>query len=137
MPMYNLLEYSDNYSMRSGSLWYYYKDELNHRGNEIDNANNRINNQETIRSKSFEYKAKIIGRTPIDNNTLDTEVAVPLKYLSNFWRFLDLPLIICEIELDFSWSKKCIMSEISTAPRKPTNPNANPQVQEVAAIQTT
>ena len=58
-----------------------------------------VNNRKTT-SKSFEYKAKVIGRTPDDNNTLDAEVVVPLKYLSNFWRFLNLSLINCEIELD-------------------------------------
>ena len=58
-----------------------------------------VNNSKTT-SKSFEYKAKVIGRTPDDNNTLDAEVVVPLKYLSNFWRFLNLSLINCEIELD-------------------------------------
>ena len=58
-----------------------------------------VNNSKT-KSKSFEYKAKVIGRTPDDNNTLDAEVVVPLKYLSNFWRFLNLSLINCEIELD-------------------------------------
>ena len=68
-----------------------------------DNVNNRINNNKKIKSKSFEYKKKIIGRTPADNNTLDTEVVVPLKDLVNFWRFLDLPLINCEIEPDLSW----------------------------------
>ena len=51
-------------------------------------------------SKSFEYKTEIIGRTPDDNNMLNAEVVVPLKYLSYFWRFLDLLLINCEIELD-------------------------------------
>ena len=49
-----------------------------------------------------EYSNKIAGSTPAGNKTLDTEVAVPLKYLSNFWRFLDLLLINCEIELDLS-----------------------------------
>ena len=58
-----------------------------------------VNNSKTT-SKSFEYKAKVTGRTPDDNNTLDAEVVVPLKYLSNFWRFLNLSLINCEIELD-------------------------------------
>ena len=54
---------------------------------------------------SFEYKTKIIGKTPDDKNTLETEVVVPLKYLRNFWRFLVFPLINCEIELDLSWLK--------------------------------
>ena len=67
----------------------------------------------------------------------DAEVVVPLKYLSNFWRSLDLPLINCEIEIDLSWPKQCIIPEISIIHRIPPNPNVNPPVQEVAAIQTT
>ena len=110
--MYNLLEYSDNYSMTTGSLWNYYKNEVNDSANENEN-NFRINNNKTITSKSFEYKTKLIGSTPNNNNILDADVAVPLKYLSNFWRSLDLPLINCEIELDLRWIKNCIISEIS------------------------
>ena len=55
--------------------------------------------------KSFEYKTKLIGSTSGDNNRLDPEVAAPLKYLNNFWRSLDLPLINCEIELDLRWTR--------------------------------
>ena len=114
MPMYNLLEYSDNYSITSGSLWNFYRDEINYSANENNDANNyRINNNKSTTSKSFEYKTKIIRRTPNDNNVLDAEVVVPLKYLSNFWRSLDLPLINCERELYLKWSKNCVISEIS------------------------
>ena len=60
MPMYNLLEYSDNYSMASGSLWNYYGDEVNDNENKNDNANNRINNNKIITNKYFEYNVKII-----------------------------------------------------------------------------
>ena len=56
----------------------------------------KVNNLLNIRQK-------IIEETP--DNTLHTEVVVPLKYLSNFWRFLDLSLINCKVELDLSWSK--------------------------------
>ena len=56
--------------------------------------------------------------------------------MSNFWRFLDFPLINCEIELYLWWLKECIISEISITPRIPANPNTNPPVQKVAAIQT-
>ena len=56
MPIYNLFEYSDNYSMTSGSLWNYYKDEINDDANENNAACNKINNNKTITSKSFEYK---------------------------------------------------------------------------------
>ena len=77
MPMYNLLEQSCKYSMTSGNLWIYYRDEVNDEENENHNANNTINNNETITSKSFEYKTKLIASTPNDNNTLNTEVFVP------------------------------------------------------------
>ena len=73
-------------------------------------TNNRINNNKTITSKSFEYKKKVIGSKSSNNNILDIEVVVPLKYLSRFWRLLDLPLINCEIQLDFSWLKERIIS---------------------------
>ena len=69
MPMYNLTEYSDNYSNTSGSLWQYYKDDPN------DNLAN---------SKSFKSKVKITGKTPNNGNTKDVEIIVPLIYLSNF-----------------------------------------------------
>ena len=59
MPMYNVLKYSDNYSMTSRSLWNYYRDEINDDAQE--NAKNTINNNKTITSKSFKYKAKLIG----------------------------------------------------------------------------
>ena len=53
MPMYNLLEYSDNYSMTSESFWNYYRDVVNDDENEIDNANYMINDEKPITSKSF------------------------------------------------------------------------------------
>ena len=56
MPIYNLLDYSDNYPITSGSLWNHYRDELNDSAIENNNANNRINKNKTITSKSFEYK---------------------------------------------------------------------------------
>ena len=66
MPMYNLLEYSDNFSMASGSLQNYCRDEANDNVNEIDD-NDNINNNKTTTSKSFKYKTKIIGSTSNDN----------------------------------------------------------------------
>ena len=95
MPMYNLNGYSDNYSKVSGSLWKYYKDD----------PNNNI-----TRSKSFKYKVKITGKTPADRNTKDVEIIVPLKYLSNFWRTLEMPLINCEMTLVLTWSKDCVIT---------------------------
>ena len=98
MPMHNLLEYSNNYSITLVSLWNYYRDEVNDSANENNDATNfRINNSKAIASKSFEYKTKLIRSKSNNYHKLDAEVVVPLKYLSNFWRILDLPLIKSEI----------------------------------------
>ena len=71
MPVYNLLEYKENYSITSRSLWNCYRNEVNNSANENNDANNyRINSNKTITSKSFKYKKKILGRTPDDNNIL-------------------------------------------------------------------
>ena len=63
VPVCNLLEYSDNSSMSSGSLWNFYRNEINDDDNEKDNANNKINNNKLITSEYFEYKTKLIGST--------------------------------------------------------------------------
>ena len=61
-----------------------------------------INNKKAATSKSFVYNIKVIGSTSNSNSRLNAEVVVPLKYLSNFWRFLDLTVLNCEIELDLT-----------------------------------
>ena len=117
MLMYNLLEYSGNYSMTSGNLWNYYRHEVNDSANENNDTNNyRTNNNKTTTSKYFEYKTSLIGSTPINNNGLKAEVVFPFKYLSNFWRSLDLVLVNCEIKLDLTWSKYCVTSGTSKSP---------------------
>ena len=83
--MDNLLEYSDNYSMISGSLWNYYRDEVNDETNQNYN-NYGINNNKTTKSRSFEYKIKITEQTPVIASRIDTKVVVLLRYLSNFER---------------------------------------------------
>ena len=85
MLIYNLLEYSDNYSMASGILWNSYWDEVNDTANEKDVANNKINDNETATSISFKYKTKIIGSTPANINRLYAELVVSLKCLSSLW----------------------------------------------------
>ena len=122
MSKYNLWRYSDNYSMKSGSLWNHYSDETNDDENENDN-NNKLNNNKTITNKSLKCKTKIIWNTPDDENELNTEAVIPLKCLSNFWKSLDLPLINYEIDFDLSWSRYCVISEISTAFEAVPNPN--------------
>ena len=95
LAMYNLIEYSDNYSKTSGTLWQYGKDDPN------DN---------TADSESFKYKVKITGKTPDDGNTKNIEIIVPLKYLSNFSRNLEMPLINFEVNLELTWSKDCVIT---------------------------
>ena len=114
-PIYNLLEYSDNY-LTPGSLWNHYRDEVNDDANENNDAVNYRINIKKEKSKYFEYKTKITGNIQAVNNRLDGEVLVPLKYLSNFWRSLDLPLVKWEIELDLLLLRNCIISEISRTP---------------------
>ena len=80
--MYNMLEYSDNYSLTVGSSWSYYRDEVNDEANENSVADYYNNNTKT--SKSFEYKTKNIGSMTTNNSMLDTEFVVPLKCLSKF-----------------------------------------------------
>ena len=57
---------------------------------------------------SFKFKAKITGQTE-DDGAKDVEIIVPLKYLSNFWRTLEMPLINCELNLILTWSLTCVL----------------------------
>ena len=107
MRMYNLIEYGDNYSDTSGSLWNFKRDEI------IENINITNNT-----SSSFKYKSNLIGDTVADGANRKKEnvkLAVPLKYLSNFWRSLEMPLINCKVELSSKWIKNCILSSAGTA----------------------
>ena len=129
MPMYNLLEYSKNYNKTTGSLWNYYRDEPS------DPVSSNF--------ESFKYKTNITGNpynidekiTDDDGNEVDnpkydaskvgkneTEVVIPLKYLSNFWRSLNIPLINCEVELILTWSKNCILADMTERVEQDNNP---------------
>ena len=101
MPMYNLIKYRKNYSKTSGSLCNYYRDELN---SDTGGANNNID-YSIKDSKSFDYKTSITGKVEDNNRTKNTEIIVPLKYLSNFWRTIDILLINCEVFLIFTCLK--------------------------------
>ena len=127
MPMYNLLEYSKNYRKTIGSLYNYYRDELND-----DADNNNFANNNVVSSNTFDYKNKIIGNTYNVDSTIvpaaggarvanpkydannsgkkSIELAIPLKYLGNFWRALNMPLISCEVSLELKWNKNCIIT---------------------------
>ena len=92
MPMYNLIEYSDNYSDTSGSLWQFKRDEIEGDVDLTVDAQHIPNN-----SSSFKYKSSFI------TNRNGVKIAVPLKYLSNFWRSLEMPLINYKAELSLKW----------------------------------
>ena len=108
LPMYNLIEYSDNYSKTSGSLWKYCEDVP-----AVDDNGDIADFNEVNATDSSSFNTKITGQTATDNNNgniagrVDVEIIVPLKYLSNFWRTLEMPLINCEVELILDWSANC------------------------------
>ena len=120
IPMYNLLEYNKNYKKITGSLWNYYRDQP------ID--------PRSTNSESFKYKTSIAGNTynadlaiigdggnPVPNPNYDankvdkneTEVVIPLKHLRNFNRSLNIPLIICEVEIIVTWTKNCVLADMT------------------------
>ena len=118
MPMYNLLEYSKNYRKTIGSFYNYYRDELS----DDDNNNNFLNNN-VVNSNTFNHKNKITGNTynvaagatDHDANkvgTQEVELAIPLKYLGNFWKALSMPLISCEVSLELKWNKNCAITSL-------------------------
>ena len=102
MSMYNLIQYSDNYAKTTGSLLQYCKDIP------ALNANDEITEfTEDNLTDSFKLKVKITGQT--NDGTKDVEIMGPLKYLNNFWRTLEMPLINCEINLILTWSSTCVL----------------------------
>ena len=116
MPMYNLIEYSDNYSDTSGRLWQFKRDEVSN-----NNADLTIDN-----SQSFKYKAALVGKTAnAVNNTnssvKNTKIVVPLKHLSNFWRSLEMPLINCKIHLELNWIEDCLLSSAEDSAKLKNN----------------
>ena len=107
MPMYNLIEYSDNYSDTSGSLWQFKRDEV-----PANNADLTIDN-----SQSFKYKAALLGKTAdavanTNSSVKEARIVVLLKYLSNFWRSLEMPLINCKVYLELNWIENFILSSV-------------------------
>ena len=100
MPMYNLIEYSDNYSDSSGSLCGFKKDDV------VNNADSTNDDN----APSFKYKASLIDGTEADGTENGVKIAAPLKYLSNFWISLEMPLINCKVELSLKWIENCVLT---------------------------
>ena len=134
MPMYNLLEYSKNYRKTIGSFYNYYRDELSD-----DADDNNFSKIKVVNSTSFKYKNKIIGSTYNIDTTIPNldpataavnprvanpnydankegtktiELATPLKYLGNFWKALNIPLISYEISLELKWNRNCVITSL-------------------------
>ena len=103
MSMYNLIEYSDNYAKTTESLWQYCKDiparNNNHEITEFTGGDT---------TDSFNFKVKFSGQIG-NNGTKDVETMVPLKYLSNFWRTLEMLVINCEVNVILTWSSTCVL----------------------------
>ena len=107
-----------NYRKTIGSLYNYYRDELSDDGND-----NNFDNIKVVNSNTFKYKNKITGNTynvdaGVDgydvnkNGKQEIELAIPLKYLGNFWRALNIPLISCKVSLELKWNKNCIITSL-------------------------
>ena len=108
MPMCNLIGYSDNYSDTAGSLWNFKSDEI-------------INNADVNNPPSFKYKVIIIGDTEDNGTKNQVIIAVPLKYLSNFLRSLEMLLINSKVELSLKWYNKCLLTTANNATFKITD----------------
>ena len=118
MSMYNLSEYSKNYRKTIGLLYNYYRDELRY-----DVDDNNFDNINVVNSNTFKYKNKITGNTynvnagvqgydVNKNGTKEVELSIPLKYLGNFWRALNIPLISCEVSLELKWDKNYVITSL-------------------------
>ena len=97
MPMHNMMEYDENYSKLSGSLWQYHRHESD--------------DDDMIDSAFFKFKRKKTEKTPANGNAKNVEIAVPLKCLYDFWGNLEMPLSNCEINLILTWSTNTVITD--------------------------
>ena len=104
MPMYNLIEYSGNYQDSSATLYQYKPDE--------PPEDDAVADLTADNSSSLKYKNSLLGNPVVANNIvrINVKVVVPLKYLSNFFRPLEMPLINCKIKLNLTWKKECVIN---------------------------
>ena len=103
MLMYNLLEYSDNYQNSTGSLYQFKRDEPPDDNADVANDTTRL-----------VYKSKLIKGAD-NNNVNNVKLVVPLKYVSNFFRSLEMTLVNCKIDLELTWHKGCMISNAIAA----------------------
>ena len=110
MPMYNLLEYRKNYRKTTGSLWNYYTDEPS---NTLSSNSESFKYMRSITRNTYNLVAFNANYDATKVGKYETEIVVPLKHLSNFWRTLNILLINCEIELILTWSKNCPLADVT------------------------
>ena len=118
-PMYNLIEYSDNYQDSSATLHPYKRDE--------PPEDDAVADLTADNSSSFKYKIKLLGNIEqlaadaARVGRLNVNVVVPLKYLSSFFRSLEMLLINCKIKLSLTWKKECVLSTLDDNADNPEN----------------
>ena len=112
MNMYNLIEYSDNYSDFTASSYHYKRQEQNY-----DPAHNEdIVDLTVVGSSSFKYKAGLLKTLAVgdivNNNVVwkNAQIIVPLKYISSFFRSLELPLINTKLYIQLNYTKNSVIS---------------------------
>ena len=125
--MYNLREYNKNYRKTTGSLWNYYRNQpsdllstnfesFKHKTSITGNTYNvdeKIRDDDGNETDNPKYGANRVGKN-------EAKIVIPLKYFSNFWRTLDIPFINCEVEIILTWTKNCVMAEMTVANNPPT-----------------
>ena len=134
MPIYNLLKYSKNYRKTTGSLWNYYRDELSdplYSNSESSKYKTGITgNTYNVGAGESGYDENNVGQNEtviplkkvVIEVVIENEADIPLKYLSNFWRSSNIPLINCELELILTWSKKCVLADMTEEDAEGDNP---------------
>ena len=85
-------------------MWHFKRDEI------VNNAD--VSNDNVY---SFKYKASTIGNTENNGTKSGIKIALPLKYLSNFWRSLEMQIINCKVELLLKWYERCLLTAATTA----------------------
>ena len=119
MLMYNLLEYRKNYRKITGSLWNYYREEPS---NPLSSNSESFKHQTIITGNTYNVGVEEEGYDANKVGKNQTEVVSPIKYLSNFWKSLNIPLINCEVELILTWSKNCVSADMTRRNAKGNNP---------------
>ena len=117
MSMYNLLQYSKNYRKKTGSLWNYYREEPS---NPLSSNFESFKDKTGITGNTYNLVAGDADYDATKVSKNETEVVIPLKHLSNFWRTLNIPLVNCETELILTWSKNCVLANMIPAITAPT-----------------